>query len=164
MKIYRSQRVGKNLKKFNLLKIQTMVDNADRIGPPSTAGDDPRLTKMGKFLRKYKIDELPQVWNIIKGDMDLIGSRPEVPEVVDLMAQDEKEIIFSRKPGLMGLDTLADLHEEEALKGQKDPHQFYLDNIWPKKKRLQIYYVRNKSLWLDIKIIAQTIWKLLKRG
>lgn len=161
---YKSIRIGKNLKPFQLLKFRTMVEGADKIGPPSTKADDPRITKIGAFMRSYKLDELPQLINVLRGEMNLVGPRPEVKEVVDLMTDDEKEIIFSVKPGITDLASLYDFNEEERLKGQDDPHQYYLDNIWPKKKELQIKYIRERSLWLDIKIIVKTIWRILKIG
>lgn len=138
-----------------------MVKNADKIGGPSTAGDDPRLTRIGKILRKYKIDELPQLLNILKGEMAVVGPRPEVPEVVALMTEMERQCIFSVKPGLVDLATLWDFHEEDNLVGQADPHRFYLEHIWPTKKKLQMEYVENRSVWLDLKIIVLTMLKLL---
>lgn len=140
-----------------------MCIGADKIGPPSTAGDDPRITKIGKFLRKYKLDELPQLWNILKGDMNLVGPRPEVKSVVDLMTEEEKRIIFSIKPGLTDLATLEDMHEEELLRGSADPHKKYLEEIWPRKKQLQIKYVTERNVWLDVKIIAKTFYRIFVR-
>ena len=159
--LYKSKRVGKFGQKFILYKFRTMKIGSDKYGA-STAGDDPRLTRIGGFLRKFKIDELPGFLNVIKGDMTLVGPRPEVPCVVDLMTEQEKNVIFSVKPGLVDLATLSNFHEEDQLAGQKDPHQFYLDNIWPEKKRLQILYVKNRSIWLDIRIILQTILRLCR--
>lgn len=138
-----------------------MVEGADKLGGPSTSSDDPRLTRIGKILRKYKIDELPQLWNILKGDMAIVGPRPEVPEVVQLMSQQERDIIFSVKPGLTDIATLADFHEEDNLAGEPDPHLAYLNKIWPIKKELQIQYVNKKSLWLDLKIISMTLARLI---
>lgn len=160
--IYKSKRVGQYGRLFDLYKFRTMVVGADKVGPPSTAGDDPRITKIGRFLRRYKIDELPGMWNVLKGDMVLVGSRPEVPSVVYLMNDEEKDIIFSRKPGLVDLSSLWDFNEEERLRGEINPHQAYLDKIWPKKKRLQIYYIKNRTLLLDILIIIQTILQICR--
>ena len=129
---YKSQRVGKNGKLFTLYKFRTMV-NAP--GPTSTSADDPRITRIGRFLRRYKLDELPQIWNIVKRDMNLVGPRPEVPEVVHMMTDQERAIILSIRPGLTDLATLWDSHEEEMLKGEPDPHKAYLEKIWPIKKR-----------------------------
>jgi len=138
-----------------------MVRGADKMGGPSTAADDPRLTRIGKFLRKWKIDELPSLWNVIKGDINLVGPRPEVPEVIALLTPEEKEIILSVKPGITDLATLENMSEGERLRGAKDPHQKYLNDIWPMKKKLQIYYIKNRSFILDLKIFFYTIWRLI---
>lgn len=160
---YGSSRIGKNGKPFMMWKFRTMVEGADRMGGPSTAGDDPRLTRIGKILRKFKIDELPQLWNVIRGDMALVGPRPDVPEVIHRMTPEEKAVILSIKPGITDLASLWDLHEEERLAGATDPHQKYLDEIWPEKKRLQIEYVRTKNVWLDIRILFRTAVKILTK-
>lgn len=140
-----------------------MIKNADKLGPPSTSGDDPRLTKIGKFIRKWKIDELPQFINILKGDMVVVGPRPEVPSVVKKMAKCERDIIFSVKPGLVDLATLANMHEEDKLSEKKHPHEFYMRYIRPEKTYLQIEYIKNKSIWLDIKIVLLMVRKLVLR-
>lgn len=160
---YRATRVGKDGKPFTMYKFRTMVENADKIGGPSTSADDARITRLGRFLRKYKLDELPQLWNVLKGDMALVGPRPDVPQVIHIMTEDEKRVILSVKPGITDLASLWDFNEEERLRGKSDPHQAYLDEIWPEKKRLQIEYVKNKSFWLDIKILWKTALKLLRR-
>ncbi len=158
---YKSVRVGKNGRLFTLWKLRTMVEGADKMGGPSTAADDPRLTKIGKFLRKWQIDELPSLWNVLRGDISLVGPRPEVPEVIALMTPEEKKIILSVRPGITDLATLANISEGERLKGSKDPHQKYLDDIWPEKKRLQIWYIKNRNWLLDIKILWRTFRKIL---
>ncbi len=157
---YKAKRIGKNGKIFEMYKFRTMVPNADKIGGPSTAGDDSRLTKIGKFLRKFQLDELPQLINILKGEMSLVGPRPEVPFYVDMMTKEEKDIILSVKPGLTDFASLWDFHEEEILKGSSDPEKIYQEKIWPEKKRLQIKYIRERSFWTDIKIILKTIIKI----
>lgn len=111
---------------------------------------------MGKILRKYNIDELPQLWNLLMGDIVLIGWRPEVPEYLDTIP---KEVLVT-KPGLIGLATLWDFNEGETLRGSQNPDKDYEDKILPKKRELELYYIRNKSLLLDIKIICQTISKV----
>lgn len=159
--IYSQTRIGKGGKPFTIYKFRTMVEEADKIGGPSTSGDDPRLTRIGKFLRKYNLDELPQIWNIIKRDMNPVGPRPEVPEYVDLMTEEEKKIILSIRPGLTDLATLENTDEGSRLKGSSDPEKTYLEDIRPEKIRLQIIYVQTRSLWLDIKIVLKTIWRIL---
>lgn len=161
--IYKAKRIGLHGKPFFMYKFRTMVENADKIGGASTAGDDPRITPVGRVLRKFKLDELPQLWNVLIGDMSLVGPRPDVEEVINMMTPIEKRIILSVRPGITDLASLWDSNEEERLRGKPDPHQAYLDEIWPEKKRLQIQYVQNKSLLLDITIILKTIWKICAR-
>lgn len=160
---YRSTRIGKDGKPFLMYKLRTMIPGADRMGGPSTSGDDPRLTKIGRVLRKFKIDELPQLINVLKGDMALVGPRPEVPEVIHMMSRRERAIILSVKPGITDLASLWNIEEEEVLRGESDPHQAYLEKIWPTKKKLQIEYVINKSLLLDLKILTKTLWRIIIR-
>jgi lipopolysaccharide/colanic/teichoic acid biosynthesis glycosyltransferase len=153
---YRGKRVGKKGKIFRIFKFRTMVQNADKIGGPSTAGDDPRLTKTGKFLRKYNLDEIPQLINVFKGEMSIVGPRPDVPEEVETYGE-KKDIILSVKPGMTDLATLENIHEEEVLRGSKDPHETYQKLIKPKKLKLAVEYVKRRSLFLDLKIILKTI-------
>ena len=160
---YRAKRVGKGGKIFTMYKFKTMRDEP---GPVSTAGDDPRITKIGRFLRRTKLDELPQLWNVLKRDMNLVGPRPEDPSVMELMRcnfPEEYAIIISVRPGLTDLATLADIHEEDILRGEADPHKTYLEKIWPQKRKLQIEYIKNRNLLLDIKILTQTTCRLLKK-
>jgi lipopolysaccharide/colanic/teichoic acid biosynthesis glycosyltransferase len=154
---YRGRRVGRNGKEFKIFKFRTMVQNADKIGGPSTAGDDPRLTKIGKLLRKYNLDELPQLINVLKGEMSIVGPRPEVPQEVKTFDEETRRIILSVRPGMTDLATLENVHEEEILKGSKDPHATYQKLIKPKKLKLAVKYVKTKSFFLDIKIILETI-------
>jgi len=159
---YRAQRVGKGGKLFTMYKFRTMVVNADKIGGPSTAADDPRLTKIGLFLKKYQLDELPQLINIIKGDMSLVGPRPEVKMYVDMMTDEEKSVILSVRPGITDLASLWNFHEAEVLKGSADPEKTYMEKIRPEKLRLQQEYVKTSSFLLDVKIILKTIIKIFK--
>jgi lipopolysaccharide/colanic/teichoic acid biosynthesis glycosyltransferase len=137
-----------------------MVAGADKMGGPSTASDDPRLTKIGNFLKKYQIDELPQLINVLKGDMSLVGPRPEVKMYVDMMTDEEKKTILSIAPGMTDLASLWDFHEGEILKGSSDPEKVYMEKIRPKKLDLQKEYALNRSFFLDLKIIFQTIVKI----
>src|SRR3989344_910213 len=154
--IYKALRAGKSGRNFLMYKFRTMVLNADKIGGPSTSADDPRLTNIGKFLRKYKLDELPQFVNILKGDMSFVGPRPEVLSEVLQYENDTKNAILSVQPGLTDLASIADLHEEEVLRGSKDPHQTYKEKIQPQKIALQLEYIQKKSFWLDIQILIKT--------
>ena len=157
---YIADRIGKDGVPFKMYKFRTMVINADKIGGPSTASDDPRLTKIGLFLKKYQLDELPQLFNVLKGDMSLVGPRPEVKLYVDMMTDSEKEKILSVRPGLSDFASLWDFHEGEALKGSADPEKEYMEKIRPEKLRLQMKYVDEKSMATDIKIIFQTILRI----
>jgi len=154
---YREERAGKDGKLFKIFKFRSMIINADKIGGPSTSADDPRLLKIGKFLRRYQLDELPQFINIVRGEMSFVGPRPEVPSEVERYDEETKKIILSVKPGLTDLATLEDVHEEEILRGAKDPHEAYRRLIQPKKLALAKEYVKNRSFWLDIKIILKTL-------
>jgi lipopolysaccharide/colanic/teichoic acid biosynthesis glycosyltransferase len=159
---YRGERIGKGGKPFRIFKFRTMVKDAEKMGGPSTSADDPRLTKIGKFLRKYKLDELPQLINVLKGEMSLVGPRPEVPEEVATYSEKEKEIL-KVKPGMTDFASLWDFHEEEILKGSKDPHQTYREKIKPMKLKLALEYVEKRSFFTDLKIIFLTIKKLFKK-
>lgn len=161
--IYRSKRIGKEGKEFTLYKFRTMVKGADTMGGSSTSADDPRLTRIGKWLRKWNLDELPQVWNIIKRDMNLVGPRPEIPYYVNLMTDKEKSVILSVRPGLSDLATLENMDEGSRLKGSEDPDKTYLEDIRPEKLRLQMAYVETRSGWGDLKIILKTLWRIFVR-
>ena len=154
---YRGKRVGKNGKIFRIFKFRSMVVDAEKLGGPSTSADDPRLTKFGKFLRRYQLDELPQLINVLKGEMSFVGPRPEVPSEVETYDEETKNIILSVKPGMTDLATLSDIHEEEILRGSPDPHQTYREIIKPQKIRLAKEYVKKRNFWLDIKIILKTL-------
>ena len=160
--LYVSERMGRKGKPFKRYKFRTMVINADKIGGPSTAADDPRLTKIGLFLKKFQLDELPQLFNVLKGDMSLVGPRPEVKVYVDMMTKEEKNVILSVRPGITDFASLWNFHEAEILKGSTDPEKTYMEKIRPEKLRLQIKYVKEMNFMTDIKIIFQTILRLLK--
>ncbi|MDD3072426.1 MAG: sugar transferase [Candidatus Paceibacterota bacterium] len=159
---YIAKRIGKGGVPFRMYKFRTMVNNADKIGGPSTAGDDIRLTKTGKFLKRFQIDELPQLINILKGDMSFVGPRPEVKMYVDMMTEEEKNVILSVKPGITDYASLWNFSEWKILSGSMDPERDYLEKIRPKKIRLQIKYVKERNFWIDIKIILKTILKIFQ--
>jgi lipopolysaccharide/colanic/teichoic acid biosynthesis glycosyltransferase len=157
---YRGERIGKKGKPFRIFKFRTMVENAERIGGPSTASDDPRLTRIGNFLKKYQIDELPQLINVLKGEMSFVGPRPEVKRYVDMMSQQEKDIILSVVPGMTDFASLWNFHEGEILKGSSDPEKTYMEKIRPEKIRLQMEYVKKRSFLLDLELIIKTILRV----
>lgn len=159
---YLGERIGKNGKPFKMFKFRTMVVNADKIGGPSTASDDPRLTLIGNFLKKYQIDELPQLINVLKGEMSLVGPRPEVKMYVDMMTPKEKDAILSVRPGMTDYASLWNFHEGEILKGSADPEKTYQEKIRPKKLELQMKYVKEKSLFTDIRIIFKTVARIFQ--
>jgi lipopolysaccharide/colanic/teichoic acid biosynthesis glycosyltransferase len=152
---YPAPRVGKDGKPFRMYKFRTMVVNADRIGGPSTAADDPRLTRVGHSIRKYKLDEIPQLINVVRGDMSLVGPRPEVQHYVDMYSPEERQIL-SVRPGITDWASIRYRNEGDILLGSDDPEQAYMEKIRPGKIRLGLEYVRRQSLWTDIKILAQT--------
>lgn len=157
---YRGARIRRFGRPFRIFKFRTMVVNAEEIGGPSTADDDPRITRLGRLLRKYKLDELPQFINVLKGEMSIVGPRPEVPQYVEMYSQEEEEILTVR-PGITDWASLWDIDEGAVLEGSQDPEKTYLEEIRPEKIRLQLEYVHNHSLWVDLKIIAKTVRALL---
>jgi len=158
--LYRGVRVGRYAKPFRLNKFRSMVVNAASIGGPSTADDDLRITKVGRSLRKYKLDELPQLINVLKGDMSVVGPRPEVPQEVELYSQEERALLTVR-PGITDYASIKFNNEGEILAGSEDPHQAYREKIRPEKVRLGLEYVRSHSLWVDLKLVGMTIMVLL---
>jgi lipopolysaccharide/colanic/teichoic acid biosynthesis glycosyltransferase len=139
-----------------------MVVDAEKIGGTSTADDDPRITKVGRFLRKFKLDELPQLINVLKGDMSIVGPRPEVKYYADMFTEEERAIL-SVRPGITDWASLWNPAEGEVLKGSSDADRDYLETIRPEKIRLQLKYVQERSFWTDITIVFQTFWVILKR-
>lgn len=157
---YKQQRIGKGQVPFGLYKFRTMRPNSD--GVKITVGDrDPRVTDIGYFLRKYKLDELPQLINIVRGEMSVIGPRPEVSNYVDLYT-DEQLRVLSVKPGLSDLATLEYVNESEILAESDDPEKTYVEEIMPKKLALNIKYIDNQSFILDLKIIFTTFSKIIR--
>lgn len=159
---YRGVRVGKNGSSFCIYKFRTMIINAESIGASSTADDDPRITGMGKFLRRYKLDELPQLFNVVLGEMSLVGPRPQVQWAVDLYTPEERQVLTVR-PGITDYASLRFPNEGEILRGSQDPDKEYMEKIHPEKMRLSLEYVRTRSLWVDIRIILQTLAVILGR-
>ncbi len=158
---YRGRRVGLGGVPFYIFKFRTMVINADQIGGPSTAEDDPRITPVGKFIRRYKLDEIPQFLNVLMGDMSIVGPRPEVQQYVDMYTEDEKKIL-TVKPGITDYASIKYHNEGEILAGSSDPEQAYLEKIRPGKLKLQLQYVQNRSFIEDVRIVFETVATLLK--
>lgn len=154
--VYRARRAGLQGRPFTMLKFRTMLPNAEKLGGPSTPSDDPRITRIGKRLRKYKFDELPQLFNVLRGQMSLVGPRPEVLSEVATYSAEERQLL-SVLPGMTDWASLRFSNEGEILKGSANPHGAYLQKIRPEKIRLGLRYVREHSFLMDLKIIASTL-------
>ena len=153
---YRGKRVGRNNTEFEMLKFRTMVVNADKLGASSTASDDTRITAAGKFLRRCKLDELPQLLNVLKGEMSFVGPRPQVKWAVDLYSDEEKHLLDMR-PGITDWASIKFRDEGAILQGSTDPDADYLRLIAPGKIRLGLLYIQKNNLGVDLKIIFATV-------
>ena len=160
--LYRGRRVGRGGGVFDMLKFRTMVMNADKMGPSSTADDDPRITRVGKFLRRYKLDELPQLFNVFKGDMSVVGPRPQVEWAVVRYNDVEREVLRVR-PGITDPASLQFPNEGEILRGSSDPDEDYWRLIHPEKMRLSVDYVRHATFADDMRIILQTLRTIVRK-
>lgn len=160
---YRSLRVGRFGKPFNMLKFRTMAADADRLGADSAPDDDPRITRIGKWLRRTKLDELPQLINVLKGEMSLVGPRPQVRWAVELYDDEELQILTVR-PGMTDYASILFHNEGEILRGSSDPDRDYLERIHPHKMRLSLKYVREASLWTDVRVLVSTFVTLTRGG
>jgi lipopolysaccharide/colanic/teichoic acid biosynthesis glycosyltransferase len=158
---YRGERVGLHGKTFRIFKFRTLVVNADRIGGHSTPEDDPRVTRIGRMLRKYKLDELPQLINVLLGEMSLVGPRPEVKPFTDMFTQEEKAIL-SVRPGITDWASLWNCDQGSLLAGAEDPDKSYLEFIRPTKLRLQLSYAHNHSFLTDLRIILLTLLAIIR--
>jgi lipopolysaccharide/colanic/teichoic acid biosynthesis glycosyltransferase len=162
--LYRQVRVGRHGNPFRLLKFRTMVADADRRGPSVTTGGDERITRAGRFLRAWKLDELPQLVNVLRGEMSIVGPRPEVPEYVARYSDQDRAEVLSVRPGMTDAASIEFRREESLLAGRPDAVAYYLETIMPEKLRLYREYVRGRSFWLDLKLIARTALAVLGRG
>ena len=159
---YRGVRAGFRGRPFRIMKFRSMVVDADRIGGPSTSDDDPRVTRVGAFMRRYKLDELPQLFNVLIGEMSLVGPRPEVLSEVEAYSPEQRRVLGVR-PGITDWASIWNADEGAVLLGAADPHAVYRERIQPTKLRLQLKYCDDASLGTDIRIILYTIWKVLKK-
>ncbi len=153
---YRGNRIGKDGVPFRILKFRTMVTHADRVGPALTSGGDPRVTRVGRIMRKLKIDELPQLVNVLRGEMSLVGPRPESPGYVALYTPQQKQVLRV-KPGITGLTQIRFRNEEALLQRYTDVETAYVETIMPYKLSLDIEYIAQRSFSLDIRLLAQTV-------
>lgn len=157
--LYRQTRVGKDGRDFLIYKFRTMHVHADKLGLLTVGGKDKRVTKAGFYLRKYKLDELAQLINVLNGSMSLVGPRPEVRKYVDLYT-DEQRKVLSVKPGITDRASIIYRNENELLAKAPDPEQFYIKEVMPEKLKLNLTYIENNNLLTDLRIILQTIRKL----
>ena len=156
---YDQERVGRYGRLFRLYKFRTMVDTAEQMGTSVTTGDDPRITRFGKFLRKTKLDELPQIWNVLKGDMSFVGPRPDVPDIVNNYSSEMMKILNVR-PGITSNATLNLRNEEDLLSLAKYPDRAYEEIFIPAKVKLAMEHVTRNSFFFDVGILLRTIWAL----
>ena len=160
--LFRQQRVGRDSRPFAILKFRTMQVNAEAAGLQITVGQDPRITRAGSWLRRSKLDELPQLLNVLRGDMSMVGPRPEVPRYVALYPDEIRREVLSLRPGMTDLASVQYRSESALLAHSSDPEQTYVDTILPAKLALCRQYVRERSFWLDLRIIGMTLGILLK--
>jgi lipopolysaccharide/colanic/teichoic acid biosynthesis glycosyltransferase len=156
---YKQVRVGKGLREFKLLKFRTMYSNSDEKGLLTVGMKDSRITRIGYYLRKYKLDELPQLLNVLIGDMSVVGPRPEVPKYVAIYTDEQKKV-FVIKPGITDYASIEYANENEILAKATNPEEEYINNIMPAKLKLNMKYISEMSLRTDIGIIFRTISKL----
>jgi lipopolysaccharide/colanic/teichoic acid biosynthesis glycosyltransferase len=160
---YRQKRVGRDGRLFEIFKFRTMRQDADRTGPSVTSADDDRITKIGRILRVTKLDEIPQLFNVIRGDMSLVGPRPQVPRFVEHFNPDLRELVLRVRPGITGPTALRFRNEEQMLANQPDRETYYIHTILPIKLEMDAEYVRSCSLYEDVRILFATA-KLLAGG
>jgi lipopolysaccharide/colanic/teichoic acid biosynthesis glycosyltransferase len=158
--MYKGVRVGRYGKPFRILKFRSMVVDAEKRGGSATAGDDPRLTSTGRFLRSYKLDELPQLWNVFVGDMSFVGPRPEVQKYVDRYSEKERAVLALR-PGITDWASIWNSNEAAVLEGSSDPEKAYEELILPTKLALQQKYLQEHTCFTDVRILFHTFAKLL---
>jgi lipopolysaccharide/colanic/teichoic acid biosynthesis glycosyltransferase len=157
---YRQIRVGKNQKEFGLFKFRSMRPNSDQAGQ-ITIGNDSRVTTVGRFIRRFKIDEVPQLINIIKGDMSVVGPRPEVPKYVKMYSEEQLKVLCVL-PGLTDYASIEYLDEQKILGASEDPDKAYIEEVMPAKLKLNLKYIADRGFWLDIKLIFRTIGRILR--
>jgi len=157
---YRQMRVGLNEVDFKLLKFRTMRPNSDKLGQLTVGMRDPRITKIGYFLRKYKLDEFPQFLNVLKGEMSIIGPRPEVREYVDHYTMEQRKVLLV-KPGITDYASLHYFNENEVLGQSQDPIKTYIEEVMPVKLALNKKYVEEQSFFVDLKIMWRTFLKII---
>ncbi len=160
---FRQSRIGLHGETFSIIKFRTMVVNAEQVGPQVTSSDDPRMTRVGRILRATKVDELPQLINVLTGEMSLVGPRPQVPKYVNLFPAHQKGTILSVRPGITGPAAIKFRHEEDILQNREDREEFYVKVLLPIKCSIDEDYVEGRSLARDAAVVIETA-KILARG
>ncbi len=160
--LYKQVRVGRNNVDFTLLKFRTMKVNSDKEGLLTMGDRDRRVTNSGYYLRKYKLDEFPQLINILKGDMSFVGPRPEVRKYVDLYSKEQLKVL-NHRPGLTDIASITYINESELLAVQDNPEKYYIETLMPQKLKINLEYLANRNLLTDIGIMFQTILRIVVR-
>jgi lipopolysaccharide/colanic/teichoic acid biosynthesis glycosyltransferase len=160
--VFRQVRVGRGGRLFQIRKFRTMVRGADRLGPNISPADDLRITRVGQWLRRSYLDELPQLVNVLRGEMSLLGPRPETPEFVALYSKDELRVLTLR-PGVMGPSTLLGMQEEQRLAGAEDPLDFYTSTILRERVAADLAYLDSWSLGRDLRLMVAQVWAIVRR-
>lgn len=155
--LFRQIRVGRHGREFRIFKFRTMRVDAERIGGPLTVGADPRVTSAGAFLRRYKLDELPQLLNVLLGQMSLVGPRPEMPQYVARYPAEVRDIVLSVRPGVTDTASIVFRNENELLSRSSDPEKTYIEEVLPVKLNHYMEYVHSRSFALDVKIAVRTL-------
>ncbi|MHB1108474.1 MAG: sugar transferase [Lutibacter sp.] len=158
--IYKQVRVGKNNKDFKIFKFRTMHVNADKLGLLSVGDRDPRITQIGYYLRKFKLDELPQLTNVLIGDMSFVGPRPEVRKYVNFYNQEQMQV-FKARPGITDLASIEFRNESELLSNQEDPDSYYINVIMPKKLQINLDYLKERTFIKDVAVIVKTFFSII---
>ncbi|CAN7457013.1 sugar transferase [Massilia sp. LjRoot122] len=159
--LYRQQRVGRCGRLFTIYKFRTMQQRTVD-GPQLTVGADPRVTRAGRFLRHYKLDELPQLWNVVQGSMSLVGPRPEVPRYVDRYPPEQRRLVLSVAPGITDWAAIRYKDENAILARAADPERAYVEAVLPVKLDYYVRYVKERSFWGDVRILAHTLLAVVR--
>lgn len=157
---YRQERIGLNGKPFTLLKLRSMRTNADTQGKLTVGARDPRVTRVGAFIRKYKLDEFPQFINVLKGEMSVVGPRPEVVEYVRQYSEEQRKVL-NYKPGITDLASITYFEENKLLAKSTDPERTYIEEIMPEKIHINLHYQETATVWTDIQVVWRTGIRIL---
>ncbi len=160
--LFKQVRVGLNGRPFTILKFRSMVQNATDLAPNVSAADDPRITVVGAFIRRWFLDELPQLINVLRGEMSVVGPRPETPEYVALYSPEERRV-FAIRPGIVGPSTLAFVDEPQILARRDDPHEFYVTVLMHQRVQLDLEYLEHQSVAYDLQLLAKQLQRILWR-